>query len=94
MRSSVRDIHWKDADARNEDLDLIIEESNRMSEMVNDILDYSQLQSGYIRLHPEFFDLADSRNPRLLTAPQPPKPTGSGSILSQILSLYSSRQIR
>ena len=29
-----------------------------MSEMVNDILDYSQLQSGYIRLHPEFFDLA------------------------------------
>ncbi len=54
----VRDIHWKDEDARNEDLDLIIEESNRMSEMVNDILDYSQLQSGYIRLHPEFFDLA------------------------------------
>ena len=54
----VRDIHWKGEDARNEDLDLIIEESNRMSEMVNDILDYSQLQSGYIRLHPEFFDLA------------------------------------
>ena len=54
----VRAIHWKDEDARNEDLDLIIEESNRMSEMVNDILDYSQLQSGYIRLHPEFFDLA------------------------------------
>ena len=35
----VRDIHWKDEAARNEDLDLIIEESNRMSEMVNDILD-------------------------------------------------------
>ena len=52
----VRDIHWKDEAARNEDLDLIIEESNRMSEMVNDILDYSQLQSGYIRLRPEFFD--------------------------------------
>ena len=58
VRTAVRDIHWKDEDARNEDLDLIIEESNRMSEMVNDILDYSQLQSGYIRLHPEFFDLA------------------------------------
>ena len=27
-----------------------------MSEMVNDILDYSQLQSGYIRLRPESFD--------------------------------------
>ena len=52
----VRDIHWKDEKARNEDLDLIIEESNRMSEMVNDILDYSQLQSGYIRLRPEAFD--------------------------------------
>ena len=36
----VRDIHWKDEKARNEDLDLIIEESNRMSDMVNDILDY------------------------------------------------------
>ena len=52
----VRDIHWKDEEARNEDLDLIIEESNRMSEMVNDILDYSQLQSGYIKLRPESFD--------------------------------------
>lgn len=52
----VRDIHWKDEKARNEDLDLIIEESNRMSEMVNDILDYSQLQSGYIKLRPEAFD--------------------------------------
>ena len=52
----VRDIHWKDEKARNEDLDLIIEESNRMSEMVTDILDYSQLQSGYIRLRPESFD--------------------------------------
>ena len=52
----VRDIHWKDEEARNEDLDLIIEESNRMSEMVTDILDYSQLQSGYIKLRPESFD--------------------------------------
>ncbi len=64
------------------------EESNRMSEMVNDILDYSQLQSGYIRLHPEFFDLAGlAESGDFSTAPQPPKPTGSGSILSQILSL-------
>ena len=52
----VRDIHWKDEESRNEDLDLIIEESNRMSEMVNDILDYSQLQSGYIKLRPEYLD--------------------------------------
>ena len=56
----VRDIHWKDEKARNEDLDLIIKESSRMSEMVNDILDYSQLQSGYIRLHSEYFDFTRS----------------------------------
>lgn len=47
----VRDISWADADKREEDLNLIISESQRMSEMVNDILDYSQLQSGYIRLN-------------------------------------------
>lgn len=49
----VRDIHWKDPQMREEDLDLIIHEARRMSEMVNDILDYSQLQSGYTALHPE-----------------------------------------
>lgn len=47
----VRDIDWKDDERREEDLNLIISESQRMSEMVNDILDYSQLQSGYIRLN-------------------------------------------
>ena len=47
----VRDIDWKDDERRQEDLNLIISESQRMSEMVNDILDYSQLQSGYIRLN-------------------------------------------
>lgn len=47
----VRDIDWKDEKKRVEDLNLIIHESRRMSEMVNDILDYSQLQSGYIRLN-------------------------------------------
>src|SRR5699024_3915862 len=46
----VRDIHWKDEEKRTEDLNLIIRESKRMSEMVNDILDYSQLQTGYLQL--------------------------------------------
>ncbi len=44
----VRDITWKDATKRNENLSLIISESNRMTEMVNDIMDYSQLQAGYL----------------------------------------------
>lgn len=46
----VRDITWHDEDRRNENLNLIISESNRMSEMVSDILDYSQFQAGYIKL--------------------------------------------
>ena len=42
----VRDITWKDDEMRNENLNLIISESNRMSEVVNDILDYSQFSAG------------------------------------------------
>lgn len=53
----VRDIHWKDEKKRTEDLDLIIRESRRMSEMVNDILDYSQLQSGYMHLRKDRYNL-------------------------------------
>lgn len=53
----VRDIHWKDEEKRTEDLDLIIRESKRMSEMVNDILDYSQLQTGYLQLKKEWYNL-------------------------------------
>ena len=53
----VRDIHWKDEEKRTEDLNLIIRESKRMSEMVNDILDYSQLQTGYLQLKKEWYNL-------------------------------------
>ena len=55
----VRDITWKDDQQRNENLDLIISESNRMSEMVSDILDYSQLQSGYLQLNKGDYDLRE-----------------------------------
>ena len=47
----VRDITWKDDQQRNENLDLIIRETNRMSETVRDIMDYSQFQSGYLQLN-------------------------------------------
>lgn len=53
----VRDIHWNNKEQRDEDLNLIIQEANRMSEMVTDILDYSQLQSGYIQIRKEPCDL-------------------------------------
>ena len=45
----VRDISWQDDELRDEHLNLIIGEANRLSRIVDDILDYSQLQAGYIK---------------------------------------------
>lgn len=53
----VRDINWKDDKKREDDLNLIIMEVDRMNEMVNDILDYSQLQAGYIKLKKDWHNL-------------------------------------
>ncbi len=53
----VRDISWKNDEKRNEDLNLIIQEAGRMSEMVTDIMDYSQLQSGYVQLKVDGYNL-------------------------------------
>lgn len=55
----VRDITWPDEQKRNEDLNFIIREIKRMTEMVNDILDYSQLQAGFLPLKQENFNLYD-----------------------------------
>lgn len=55
----VRDITWKDDTQRNEDLNLIISEAKRMSSMVNDILDYSQLQAGYLQLKKDWYNFYD-----------------------------------
>ncbi len=55
----VRDIHWRDEEKRQEDLNLIIKEANRMSEMVSDILDYSQLQAGYLQLRKDWYNLCE-----------------------------------
>lgn len=53
----VRDINWRDDKKRNDNLNLIIQESGRMSEMVSDIMDYSQLQAGYIQLKKDWYNL-------------------------------------
>lgn len=55
----VRDITWDNDVQRVEDLNLIISEARRMSEMVTDILDYSQLQAGYIQLKKDWYQLYD-----------------------------------
>lgn len=53
----VRDISWSDEEKRNEHLNLIIDEGTRLSEMVSDIMDYSQFQAGYIQLKKEEYNL-------------------------------------
>lgn len=53
----VRDINWRDDEKRNGNLNLIIQEAGRMSEMVKDIMDYSQLQAGYIQLKRDWYNL-------------------------------------
>ena len=53
----VREISWKNDKDRNDNLNLIIDESQRMSVMVNDILDYSLIQSGYLALKTEVLPL-------------------------------------
>ncbi len=53
----VRDLTWNDSTNRNENLNLIISESKRMTEMVNDIMDYSQLQAGYMPLKKDVYNL-------------------------------------
>lgn len=53
----VKDINWRDDEKRNENLNLIIQEASRMSEMVSDIMDYSQLQAGYIQLKKDWYNL-------------------------------------
>lgn len=55
----VRDITWKDDAQREENLNLIISEAKRMSVMVSDILDYSQLQSGCLQLNRMEYDLRE-----------------------------------
>ncbi|WP_160723510.1 sensor histidine kinase [Bacillus sp. USDA818B3_A] len=53
----VRDINWKEDEKRNENLSLILQEAGRMSEMVSDIMDYSQLQAGYVKLKMDWYNL-------------------------------------
>ncbi|MFV0519618.1 MAG: sensor histidine kinase [Lachnospirales bacterium] len=53
----VRDISWKDDKKREEHLNLVIKEANRMTNMVNEILDYSQVANGYVTLNLDYIEL-------------------------------------
>jgi len=54
-----KDIHRDNSESREENLDIIIEESERLGQMVDDILDLSRIQSGNIELWHEEVDMVD-----------------------------------
>lgn len=53
----IRDITYKDDVKRNEDLNIIIDETDRLNILVNDILELSKLQSNQDNIKLEVFDL-------------------------------------
>lgn len=53
----VRDVTYKDDTKRTKDLNIIIEETDRLNVLVNDILELSKIQSGTQKLTTEQFDL-------------------------------------
>ena len=53
----IRDLTGESREKRNQQLDIIIAESNRLNLLANDILDLSKLQAGQQPLHPSVFDL-------------------------------------
>lgn len=53
----IKDISGEDPQARNEHLDIIIDESNRLSKLVNDVMDLSLMQAGETDFHPKAFDM-------------------------------------
>lgn len=55
----IRDVTGDNSKLRNENLDLIISETQRLSMMVDDIMDYSKMQSGYYELKIASVNLVD-----------------------------------
>jgi signal transduction histidine kinase len=54
---TIRDVTWPDASKRTEQLNIIADESSRLTRVVKDILDYSRLQAGMERLERISFPL-------------------------------------
>ena len=58
----VRDLSYKDEKKRNQDLNIIIEEAERLNYLVNDILDLSKLDANVDSLNLSNYDLVESIN--------------------------------
>lgn len=55
----IRDISGDNPEKRERHLKVIIEETDRLSSLVTDILDLSKLQAGVTEIHPETFDFTE-----------------------------------
>lgn len=55
----VRDISYKDKDKRNKDLNIIIDEADRLNTLVNDLLDMSKLEANSEKLNITKYDLVE-----------------------------------
>lgn len=55
---TIKDLTGDNKEIREQQLDIIIEESDRLNRMANDILDLSKLQSGQLELQYRAFDLS------------------------------------
>ncbi len=55
---TIKDLTGDNPEKRNQQLDIIIDESNRLNVLVNDILDLSKLQAGQQKMNFAQFDLA------------------------------------
>lgn len=53
----VKDITYKNKEKREENLNVIIDETDRLNLLVNDIIELSKLQSGFIELNKENIDI-------------------------------------
>lgn len=58
----IRDISYKDKEKRNKDLNIIIDEADRLNILVNDLLDLSKLESNKEQLNITEYDLIDQIN--------------------------------
>lgn len=58
----IRDLSGDNPVKRKEHLEIIINETDRLSAMVNDILDLSKLESGKQKLNPSEFEICDKLN--------------------------------
>lgn len=54
---TIKDITGDDPETRNQQLDIIVDESNRLSALVSSVMDLSLMQAGQIKLQPSDFDI-------------------------------------